>query len=35
MNYKIIVSKRAQYEILDITDYYFQINVELVYINFI
>jgi len=31
MNYKIIVSKRAQFEILDITDYYFQINLELAY----
>jgi toxin ParE1/3/4 len=31
MIYKIILSKRAQFEILDITDYYFQINNELIY----
>lgn len=31
MIYKIIISKRAQLEILDITDYYYHINLELVY----
>ena len=31
MIYKIIISKRAQLEILDITDYYSHINIELVY----
>ena len=32
MDYKIIISKRAQLEILDITDYYYQhVNNEVVY----